>query len=201
MNLLMIYLLPLRTTSPSICSPSALLQDFKLTFTVLSVFLAFGYGSFSIWVLPYERKLYTFMHVFMHAYYPLALYPRTEWFPVVSRVQDSLGISFFLFFFFPEHPGAIPQRNIRLPMQILCNLFCLYHSLLVPQCCCIFSDHRVNDGTYRFSHAKNGENSAFPLWRRKHWCKRSQCLSWIALQYWSLNKNYCTRQSLNHCFQ
>lgn len=26
-------------------------------------------------------------------------------------------------------------------------------------------------------------------------------IAWIALQYWSQQKNYCTGQSLNHCFQ
>lgn len=52
-------------------------------------------------------------------------------------------------------------------------LFCLYHTLSVSRCCCVVSEYRVNDGTYKFAQATEGENSASLLWRWKYCCKSS----------------------------
>lgn len=66
-----------------------------------------------------------------------------------------------------------PQTHVSNADSLSAALSCLYCRLKVSWCCCVLSEHGVNDGTYKFSQATEGENSASLLWCWKHCCKSS----------------------------
>lgn len=119
------------------------------------------------------------LSAFLHAVNPLMLYQRTESFPSGSRASKHIG-------------GITPNTGFQ-RWFLHCRFFFSGQSLLVPQCWCLVLGHRVDDGTYTFSHAikKNQKRKfCFTALNLKTLVQKLQHICWIALQYWSQKNKF-----------